>query len=214
MRPLLHHLLLSAAIVVLSAGCTTTTPGQASPTPGDGPDTSSDTTTQSNPSDSGKLPTDGAPAVENPLETAMFQENPCLSLTPEQSEDIFNLSPAGRPFRGALGNACEWKNESTWGQAEVRFLIENTRGLSAEYAVNNEGDWAYFEPLSVEGHPAVARSQADTRADGECAVVVGATDEVTFEVRVQQSRDNIGKGDPCVTAADIAGEAVKTMEAG
>jgi hypothetical protein len=45
-------------------------------------------------------------------------------------------------------------------------------------------------------------------------VVVGATDEVTFEVRIQQSRNNVGKGDPCDVAADVAGEAVKTMKAG
>lgn len=214
MRPLQHHLLLGAATVVLLAGCTTTTPGQASPTPENGSETSSDTTAQSGSPESDELPTDGAPKVDDPLDTTKFQENPCLSLTSEQSEDIFGLSPTGRPFRGALGNACEWKNDEKSAQAEVRFLNENPRGLSAEYEVNDEGGWAFFESLSVDGLPAVARGQADTRPEGECAVVVGATDEVTFEVRIQQSQDNIGKRDPCATAADVATEAVKTMKAG
>jgi hypothetical protein len=148
------------------------------------------------------------------LDTTKFQEDPCLSLTPEQSEVTFGLSPTGRPFRATLGNGCEWKNDTSWGEAEISFLTGNPRGLSAEYAVDNEGKWAYFEQLTVEGLPAVARGQADVRAEGECAVVVGATDEVTFEVRIQQSRNNVGKGDPCDVAADVAGEAVKTMEAG
>lgn len=213
MRPL-RHLLLGAVTVVLLASCTTTTVGQASPTPGAGPETSEDTTTQSSPSDSDELPSDGAPAVDDPLDTTKFQEDPCLSLTPEQSEVTFGLSPAGRPFRATLGNGCEWKNDSSWGQAEISFLTANPRGLSAEYAVDKEGNWAYFDPMTVEGQPAVARSQADARPQGECAVVVGATNEVTFEVRIQQSRSNIGKGDPCATAADVAREAVKTMRAG
>jgi hypothetical protein len=148
------------------------------------------------------------------LDTTKFQEDPCLSLTPEQSEVTFGLSPAGRPFRATLGNGCEWKNDSSLGEAEISFLTENPRGLSAEYAVDKEGNWAYFDPMTVGGYPAVARSLSDARPQGECAVVVGATDEVAFEVRVQQSQDNIGKGDPCETAADVASEAVKTIQAG
>jgi hypothetical protein len=204
---------LGATVAALLTGCTTTTAGQATPDPEGEPDTGT-TTTESNEPNSDELPTDGAPKVEDPIDTSKFQENPCLSLTSEQSEDIFGLSASGRQFPGALGEACEWTNDATQGEAEVRFLDKNPRGLSAEYAAEKEDVWVFFEPLTVEGQPAVFRGQVDQRPDGACTAVIGASDEVTFEVRVLVSRQNIGKSDPCEVAADVAGEAVKTMKAG
>lgn len=213
MRPLLHRLLLGATAVALLTSCTTNTAGQATPAPGDAPDTSS-TTTPSEEPDTGDLPTDGAPEVDDPLDTTKFQKEPCLSLTSDQSEGIFGLSASGRPFGGELGNACEWKNESTGGQAELHFLDKYPRGLSAQYAAENEGKWAFFEELTVQGYPAVARGLVDRRADGGCTVVIGASNEIAFEIPVQLSRGNEGKKDACAVAADVAGEAVTTMKAG
>ena len=196
------------------AGCTTPTAGQATSVPGGTPETSSDTTSPSDEPGSDELPTHGAPKVTDPLDTAKFQENPCLSLTSEQSGTTFELSPSGKPYEGSLGNACKWRNESTRGEVDVVFLDKDPRGLSAEYKVNEDGRWAYFEKLTIEGYPAVARSQVDRRDGGACTIVVGASDEIAFEVPVQLSMRNVGNRDACAVAEDVAKEVIKTMKAG
>jgi hypothetical protein len=194
--------------MVVLTGCTTTTVGEATP------DTSSAAPTPSSEPDADGLPTDGAPKVDDPLDTAKFQENPCLTLTTDQSQGIFGISLTGQRYTDTLGNACKWKNEETRAQADVRFLDKNGRGLSAEYAVDEDGRWAFFEELTVEGHPAVIRGLADRRAEGICTVVVGASDEIAYEVVLRQSDAKIGTKDPCEVAADMAAETVKTINAG
>lgn len=160
------------------------------------------------------MPTDGAPKVDDPLDTTKFQENPCLTLRSDQSERIFGISPSGQRYTDTLGNGCKWKNEETRAQADVVFLDKNGRGLSAEYAVNEEGRWVLFEELTVEGYPAVIRGLVDRRPDGICTVVVGASDEISYEVVLKQSDDRVGTRDPCEVAADVASETVKTIKAG
>jgi hypothetical protein len=214
LRPLLFRLLLGTTAVALVAGCATSTTGQATPAPGDAPDASSESSTPSDDPGSDELPTDGAPEVDDPLDTTKFVENPCLTLTTDQSEGTFGISPTGQPYEGSLGNACNWKNAETGAQADVRFLEKNPLGLSAEYAAKNDDVWEFFEELTVEGYPAVARAKVDVRDDGICTIVVGASDEITYEVVVQQSRDRVGTTDPCAVAADVAGETVKTIKAG
>ena len=200
--------------IVLMASCTTTTPGQATSSPGDPPDTSTETTTNP-PSNSDELPTAGAPEVDEPLDTSKFQEDPCLSLTLEQSEGTFGFNGPGEPIDGALGKACGWKNRDTRSAGQIGFLDKDPRGLSGEYEANEDGRWDVFEELPpIEGYPAVIRSVGDDRPNGICTVVVGASDEIAFQIWVRLSESNVRKKDPCDVAVDIAGEAIKTMRAG
>jgi hypothetical protein len=119
-RPLLLSLL---TVVALQAGCTTTTSGQARPTADD--DATVGSTTAS--SDEDDLPTNGAPKVDDPIDTARFQEDPCLSFTAAQSGEL-DLGAAGTSFNGPLGRACRWENPSTRGEVQVRFLDDDRVG--------------------------------------------------------------------------------------
>jgi hypothetical protein len=65
----------------------------------------------------------------------------------------------------------------------------------------------------IEGYPVVAYGAIDRRDKGACSVVVGASDEIAFEVALQQSAANIGKKDPCETGAIVAEMVVETMKA-
>lgn len=192
------------------AGCTTVTGGSARPAPNGSPDSSEPGTESS----SGTLPANGAPEIEDPLDTGKFEDDPCLTLDSAQSNGL-NLGAAGEPVHITLGEACKWFNESTRGKVQISFLSKDPRGLSAEYSANEAGKWAYFVELPpIEGHPAVARDVSDDRDNGGCPVVVGASDEIAFEVALQLSDANVGKKDPCQVAADIAGMAVETMKKG
>lgn len=217
MRRLPFRLVPGTVAIVLVASCTTTTPGQATSSPGDPPDTSTKTSTETTsdpPSNSDDLPTAGAPEVDEPLDTSKFQEDPCLSLTLEQSEGIFGFNGPGELSDGALGKSCDWRNRDTRSAGSISFLDKDPRGLSGEYEANEDGRWDVFEELPpIEGYPAVVRSVGDDRPNGICTVVVGASDEIAFQAWVRLSESNVGEKDPCDVAADIAGEAVKTMQA-
>ena len=191
------------------AGCTTTSQGEPIPV------TSVEATDSGSPSSSGQeLPFAGAPKVDDPLDTTRFQQDPCQALTATQITAILDASIDGKPTDRPLGNACQWRNPDTRGLVEVHFLDEDPRGLSAEYQADKDGKWAYFEKLPpIEGHPAVARSGSDDRDIGLCTVVVGVSDEVTFDVPVQLSEANVGK-DPCEAAVKVAGMALQTMKKG
>jgi hypothetical protein len=203
-RQLLVLTVLAATTLV---GCTTATAGNATPAT-DPPDSNQPETP------AGELPTDGAPKVEDPLDTSRFQEDPCLSLTADQIEEL-NLGGNGKPAESALGEACEWRNEATRGRVRIAFFEKSPDGLSAEYRAEKDGKWAYFEKLPpVDGLPAVARDITDDRKNGGCPVVVGVSDELTFEVDLQQSEANVGQSDPCEVAVDVAEMAVATMREG
>lgn len=201
----LRPLLLGLALL---AGCTTTSEGtprttsteesaeSTSPTSGSGDD----------------LPFAGAPEVTDPLDTTLFQQDPCGALTTAQAQELV-VNP-GAPYAGALGNACKWESPTDrMAEIDVRFLSDDPRGLSALYQANQDGAYAYFDKLDpIEGYPAVIRGGVDDRDGGRCTVVVGASDEDAFEVVLQLTQANVGEKDPCETAAMVAEMALGTMK--
>ena len=213
MREPASKLLLGLLGVMLMGGCSTMTPGNATPA-GTGTSEVSSPQSQSSEPNSDELPTDGAPKVENPIDTSRFQQDACLSLTTTQSQQL-SLGATGTPVDMPLGNACEWRNPETRGNVQIGFLDKDPRGLSAEYKSEKAGRLKVFIELPpVDGHPAVVRGAIDDRENGACTVVVGASDEIAFEVALQLSRTNVGKKDPCKVSADVAGMALQTMKQG
>ena len=208
-------LLLGMLCLTLASACTSKSEGEPGPaestrstTQSSEQPTTSDTDTEED------LPTDGAPAVSDPLDTATFQQDPCQSLTAAQSQEL-NVGTTGKRYDDTLGNGCQWMNTQTLGETIIGFLDKDPRGLSAVYKADKAGEWAYFEELpAIDGYPAVARSQTDDRGDGYCSVVIGASDEVAFDVYLHLSRNNVGKKDPCEVAAQVGGMALQTMQHG
>jgi hypothetical protein len=160
------------------------------------------------------LPYAGAPKVENPLDTAQFQQDPCRALTATQADDL-NVRFPGEPDDGPLGRTCGFRGRSDErALIDVRSLDKYPYGLSATYQAEEDGKWAHFAELPpIEGYPAVAYDGVEQRATGGCVVDVGTSDEVVFEVSLQLSTDNIGKKEPCETAAMVAGKVLQTMKA-
>jgi hypothetical protein len=192
--------------LTLLAGCTSTSEGTPRPT------ATSDTAGNEGPDDA-ELPFAGAPAVNDPLNTEQFQQNPCQSLTTAQAQELVVVT--GEPYDGTLGNACKWKSsDDRLAYVDVRFLTDDPRGLSALYQANEDGAYVYFDQLDpIEGYPAVTRGGTDGREGGRCTVVVGTSNEDAFEVVLRLSQANVGELDPCETAAMVAGMALQTMQA-
>lgn len=202
-------------LVVAAAGCTNTSSGSPRPVserPAGG--TSTSTSGENGGSEEGELPYAGAPAVTEPLDTEQFQQDPCRALTTTQANDL-NVGSPGMLRDGGLGKACEFRGKSDRGAlVEIASMDENPYGVSAMYQAHEDEKLAFFEPLEpVEGYPAVAYGVLDYRKDGECSVVTGTSDEIAFEIVLRLSAKNVGKKDPCDTAAMVAGMVVQTMKA-
>lgn len=205
-RPL--TLLLGLALLT---SCTTTSEGAPRPTPTN--DTTSESPSGSDEPDGDELPFAGAPAVDDPLDTTRYQQDPCLGLTTAQTEEL-NVNSPGEPRDAALGNACTWGGkEDRRALVELAFLDEYPFGLSAAYQANEEGKYDFFEELPpIEGYPAVALAGTDDRQNGGCGVDVGVSDEIAFNLVIRLSTANVGELDPCETAAMVAEMALRTMK--
>lgn len=210
-RSLLATSLLGLALV---SACTETSEGAPRAAATETTTSTSSPDTTGNGSDE-ELPFAGAPKVDNPLDTSRYEQDPCRSLTSEQTQRL-NLPPIGTIDNDvALGIGCAWFNEETRGEVNIDFIIDDPRGLSPEYESHKEGEFELFEELpDIEGYPAIIRSTADTRDLGHCSVVVGVADDMAFASNVQLSRANIGQRDPCEVAVQVAGLALQTMKAG
>jgi hypothetical protein len=212
--PKLTIVLFAAACV---AGCVTTTEGSPLPRPGEvggEPGASTSPSTKTSGAGTDELPYAGAPAVRNPLDTETFQHDPCQALTANQA-DTLKVTFPGELRDSSLGKACEFRVRSDrLALVEIASLDKNPYGVSAIYQAEEDGKLEFFDPLdAIEGYPVVAYGAVDQRDTGACSVVLGTSDEIAFEVALQQSSGNIGKKDPCATAAMVAGMVVETMKA-
>ncbi|MFC4858166.1 DUF3558 domain-containing protein [Actinophytocola glycyrrhizae] len=196
---------------VVAAGCVSSTEGSPLPSPGGAENEPS----ASAPSSSGdQLPYAGAPAVADPLDTELFQRDPCQALASDQAGTL-ELRYPGTLRDSSLGKACEFRvRADRLALVEIASLDRNPYGVSAIYQAEKDGKLAFFEPLEpIGGYPAVAYGALDERDAGACSVVIGTSDEIAFEVALQQSAGNVGKKDPCETGSMVAEMVLETMKA-
>jgi hypothetical protein len=66
----------------------------------------------------------------------------------------------------------------------------------------------------VGGHPAVVYGTSDFRSKGICSIAIGTTDRSTVDITITQSREKIGKSDPCVAAQTVGSKIVATLQGG
>jgi hypothetical protein len=198
--------LMAALSMALLSACTTATAGTPEAA------SSAHTSTPSEPtSDEEGLPSDGAPKVENPLDAARFEQNPCELLTPDQAQQL-NVPATGEQTEDSTGESCDWENSQTHGAARVWFASSDKRGLSSVYREGKGVGWPYFEPLDIDGRPAVAYHTKQKEPRDDCSVAVGLSDQLAFDVRVDLSDDNIDKKNPCEIAEQVAGMMLETMQ--
>jgi uncharacterized protein DUF3558 len=160
------------------------------------------------------LPAEGAPKVQNPLDVSVYREDPCRALTSSQSQEL-NIGSFGKSEPGARGNSCTWSNLDTGADVNVQFSNQKDNGLSRLYGANKAGLFKYFQEYpDLEGYPAVAADQVDSRSTGSCIVTVGVSDDSAFQVGTQQSRSKVGAVDACDVTIRVVKMMLQTMKAG
>ncbi|OLF09426.1 hypothetical protein BLA60_19860 [Actinophytocola xinjiangensis] len=207
----IRELLTAVVICLTAAGCTSTSVGE--PSAADHPPSSRTTEPSATEPPADGLPADGAPRVANPLDTTAYQRDPCQALNSEQTRELA-LEDQGTVEEGDVGLICEWRSlRGEPAGVDISSLDRNPYGLTGAYRAQKTGVLKLFEELpEVEGHPAVAYGRNDQRDAGVCAVLVGMTDQLTFEFAVRLSAANVGSVDPCEMAVQVAGMAVRNMK--
>jgi hypothetical protein len=195
------------AAIALLAGCgngggTTGTPTNTPPPSSNSNGGGGDTTAN------------GAPKVKNPLDVKAFETSPCTVATPAQVEAFGLPGINGRVNTSAPGPSCIWLGASapTKVTPSVSF-IPGGKGLDAMY--QNKDTYAAFEPLpAIQGYPAIMNLQVDQRADGNCDVSVGVSDEQALLVLIVTEKGSPRFADPCGAATEFANQVITTIKAG
>ncbi len=147
-------------------------------------------------------PSFGAPAVPDPLDIAAFAAEPCTSLTPAQQVE-FGVDD-GNERIVENGNKCDYA-----GGAFVSVLYSTEKsGLTYLYGLHEDGVWARWESLEVDGYPAVAYVKPASRET--CDVAVGLSDTAYVSVGTTAATGD----DPCTRAEEWAKRVMETIEAG
>lgn len=160
-----------------------------------------------------------APRVDQPLDTATFEENPCQSLTPAQTQSLGMGEAEGEPeLDPDIGASCTWSSVSTSAAGSLLSVAypPQGNGLGSLYAKRET--YPHFRELpQVSGYPAVVamNGQAPPEQAGTCDLNVGIADDRMVTIHTAASSDqSADKADPCGKAQQVAGEVVKTLQSG
>ena len=170
-------------------------------------------TPQSSSNDVSAISAADAPKVSQPLNVSRYLQNPCELLSSAQLASIGFTSTTAPSSQGsdAGGSQCAWNDDNTSSHIDVVWQAAYTNGLSDLYA--RKSSQKYFQPIQIEGYPAVLASEFDDRSDGECLANVGPTDTNMFFVRYH-SFNEPQKSQACDLAQKTAGLVIDTMKNG
>lgn len=199
MRPATTLLTIATlATVALVGGCSDQKSGTSTPTIA--------------PSSAG-LPSDGAPAVANPItNTATVETDPCSAIPTAEIEAIGGKVKNSRLDDMTMGNACTWIFDEGAGTLNAGLVTGNKQGLSTLYAQNAQGGLTSFNPVSpVDGYPAVIYGNGG-EGEGTCTLAVGVRNDLVYTVTPRLRSDHPSKADPCGMATKVAAAAIKNLK--
>lgn len=164
-------------------------------------------------SSSAGLPSDGAPAVSNPIEnTAAVEKDPCSAVPTTDIEAIGGKVERSRTVDLSEGLNCSWLFVEAPSTLSAGLVVGNKKGLSALYAQKSTGGLTTFKPVDpIEGHPAVIYANG-SEGRGTCTLAVGVRDDLVYTVIPHLSSGNPMLEDPCGMAAKVAAAAIKSFK--
>ncbi|MEU8412322.1 DUF3558 domain-containing protein [Amycolatopsis japonica] len=192
-----RFLLLAAAISLVAGGCGTQVTGTA--------------TTSAPPS--ARLPSDGAPAVPDPITaTAAVEADPCSAIPTTEIEAIGGKVKGSRLDELSMGKACAWMFQEGASTMSGGLVTGNKDGLSSLYAQNARGGLTTFKPVApINGYPAVLYANGG-EGEGICTLAVGIRDDLVYTFIPLLSMRHPAYSDPCGMATKAAAAAIKNLK--
>ncbi|RSN37883.1 DUF3558 domain-containing protein [Amycolatopsis sp. WAC 01416] len=192
-----RFLLLAAAASLLTGGCGAQVTGTA---------------TTSAPS-SARLPSDGAPAVTDPIAaTASVEADPCSAIPTAEIEAIGGKVKNSRLDDLTMGNNCVWVFQESPNTVSAGLVTGNKDGLSALYAQNATSGLTTFKPVDpINGYPAVIFANGG-EGEGNCTLAVGVRDDLVYTVIPRLTDHHPSFSDPCGMATKVAAAAINHIK--
>lgn len=152
------------------------------------------------------------PTVPHKLDASRYITAPCSVLSSEQLSSFGMSGPGDRDtssgFARYAGPTCGWTNREAMTGIGVGFTTANRNGLADLYRGHANGQFAYFEPITVEGYPGVLADLTDSRDNGTCDANVAVNDHLTFVAHLSG-----GNGpQSCEDAKRLAAAVLRTIE--
>ncbi|ANZ35458.1 hypothetical protein BBK82_04550 [Lentzea guizhouensis] len=190
------------AALALLAGCGSSGGTTGTPTP------------TSQPTGTGQ--SGGAPKVGTPLDVTVFEAAPCTAVTPAQVEAFGLTGVTGKVNTTAPGKACLWTGVNTAARSSPGLVIlPDGTNLGTIYANKDNGTYAAFEELpAIQGYPAALTLAADLRAQGNCEISVGVSDDRAILFTFSSLSGSPRFADPCGSLTEFANLAITTIKAG
>ncbi|MDV6012563.1 DUF3558 domain-containing protein [Haloechinothrix sp. LS1_15] len=199
-----------AALAMLVTACTESTNGTA--------ETPDDNRQQDEQHSRADLPHSGAPAVDEPIDTTRFEDDPCLALDDELlAEAGYEYEEAEARITEHDDSVCDWDMGLGYGHFRVAYTLNNKEGLSGIYEDHALNEWALFNEVDeTDGYPTLIADPADARDRGSCNAIVGVRDDLAMWVTVTAGPGSNapfrGEGEACEAAYELAELAVETMK--
>ncbi|MET8762689.1 DUF3558 domain-containing protein [Lentzea sp. NPDC004782] len=156
----------------------------------------------------------GAPKVSSPLNLTAAEAAPCSVVTPAQLASYGLPGVEGSLNSSSAGAGCKWSGSLTAAEmAAGMIILPAGTSLSSTYA--KKDSYPVFEERpAIQGYPAVVALAVDQRKDGDCDMIVGASDERA--ILFTYVSDEKGKyfADPCAGVTEFANLAITTIKAG
>jgi Protein of unknown function (DUF3558) len=195
-----------AGLAVLLAAVT----GCSSPSVGGEPSADAGSGGSAAPSSAGGAA--AVPLVPHALDPAKYIADPCSVLTSDQLAK-FGMSGSGdadttSSLAKYAGPRCAWMNRESHTGIVVAFTAGNRNGLADLYRGDSQGQFGYFEPITVDGYPGVLADLTDTRKTGTCNANVAVNEKLTFLAK----KFNGDGPRSCADAQRLAAEVLRTLK--
>ncbi len=126
---------------------------------------------------------------------------PCQLLTKDQARRLGIELSSAEPFEPGLIPGCSWRPLSPESGKTISVTIDTTVGLVNLYKGQLSTPYKIFEPLQIDGYPAVRAEQvAQTR---DCTVYVGLAENQAMWVRAssfEAGADNCPRSREAISA--------------
>ncbi|MGH3951477.1 MAG: DUF3558 domain-containing protein [Pseudonocardiaceae bacterium] len=194
----------------LLAGCSEATPGE--PQPG--------SVTETRPDGGGNT---DVPKVASPLDVEPFLAKPCDLVSESILGEMGFTKPGeadidSKEAKKLIGPSCSWFAPD--GGPNMHVAIHTPKrdngngGLASVYENKELGIFEFLTPTEVPGHPdypAVFAGSKDYRAEGECTMFVGISDDLEFATGV---KDRNNPAAACPAAQKVAAAVIETLKEG
>jgi hypothetical protein len=159
------------------------------------------------------LPTDGAPAVVDPLtNTASVETDPCSAMTVAGVESIGGKVESTRVNDLSLGKSCVWIFAEFAGTVSAGMVVGNKDGLSSLYYQSKHGGLTTFKPVApIKGYPGVIYENGG-EGKGVCTLAVGVRDDLVYTITNQLRTGNPYLADPCGLNTKVAELAIQRLK--